>query len=206
MKRQFIFTIVYFLSITFCIPAFAGSTDSSWTSNFDWQMAIASRPTKTVEDYFLLLPAEILDCENTSKGFQTLKERKALIRKSDVRNGYLSFFKTAQIAIFKNREKSYDIIAIQIGKSGSGSTCGGINRLLQFNSNTKTWRQRDDLLPRGFIFEDLYNRLSDKDILPYFLLPQKGLEIKIQDESKDSTISIIKWNGKEFLLHANPAG
>ncbi len=176
------------------------SLDSTWVPSFKWQSQIAAKTVKTVEDYYLLLPSSIMDCENIAKGLPTIEERKKEIRISDVKNGYLAFFNASQVAVFKNRAEKLDVIAIQSGQSGAGNTCGAVNSVFTFDIAKKTWIKRDDLLPKGYTHVELYQKLSDRDILPYFDLPQKGTEIKIKDENNDSTISILKWNGQCFLL------
>lgn len=178
----------------------AFSADSTWVAGFPWQAAHAAKRSKTVEDYFLLLPASIVDCENIAKGLPSSEERKKLIRLSDVKNGYLEFGEKSQLAVFKNRASKMDIIALQFGKSGAGNTCGAVNSLFLFDANTRTWKSRDDLLPKGYTHKELYNALSDKDILPYFLLPCKGTDIEIKNENNDSTLAVLHWSGKAFVV------
>jgi len=178
--------------------------DTSWSIKNDWQAAIAKKPSKTIEDYFLLLPGSMLDCENEAKGYPTVKERKAIARNIDIKNGYVSFFNAAQLALFRNRDAKVDIIAIQIGKSGAGASCGSENSLLQFDSDKKSWKRREDLLPKNLTFDELFKSLSKLDLEPYFYLPQKGVDIQVKDESKDSILAILHWNGKRFI-QSNPS-
>lgn len=194
--RNFILAAIAFL----LSQSYSYSADSSLSATYDWQTPISEKSKKTVEDYFLLLPSSILDCEYVSHGLPTRVEREKIIGKKDIRNGYLGFFKTAQIAVFKNRSDKSDVIAIQVGKSGAGTTCGGLNTLLQFDSTSKAWKKREDLLPKGFTFEELYERYSGGDVYPYFDLPQKGLDLQIKEEGKDSVLSVLKWNGTRFVL------
>jgi hypothetical protein len=151
-----------------------------------------------VEDYFLLLPSSFLDCENLSHGYPTKEERRKLIKTSDARNGYLEFNRNSQIAVFKDRNDKRDYIAVQIGRSGSGNTCGAINSLFQFDVKTSSWIKRDDLFPKGYSHSELYNSLSDRDIFPYFLLPRRGTIIKVKNEENDSLLAELKWDGKKF--------
>jgi len=106
---------------------------------FLWQDTIAMKKNLNVLDYFLLLPSSILNCENSQQGFKTAKERLALPTRIDIKNGYISFFKAAQLTLFKNRKDNIDIIALQIGKCGAGSTCGGTNALMQFQRTSRKW-------------------------------------------------------------------
>jgi hypothetical protein len=186
--------VILFLSL----PAFPA--DSTWVAGFPWQSAIAAKRTKTVEDYFFLLPSSIVDCENNAMGLPSAEERKKLIRISDVKNGYLAFGKNSQVAVFKNRADKTDLIAIQFGRSGAGSSCGAVNSIFQFDSKSKTWISRDDLFPKGYAQKDLYTVLSDKDILPFFLLPRKGTDIEVKNENNDSTLAVLHWNGKAFVV------
>lgn len=184
--------------VSLLLTACANASDSAWVAGFQWQSKIAAKPTKTVEDYFLLLPSAIVDCENIAKGLPSPEERKKLIKVSDVKNGYLGFGKNSQLAVFKNRSEKIDIIAMQVGKSGAGNSCGAVNALFQFDANTKTWKMRDDLLPKGYTHKELYDALSGKDILPYFLLPRKGTDIEVKIEGNDSVLAVLRWNGKSF--------
>jgi hypothetical protein len=185
-------------SILLAISSFPA--DSTWVAGLPWQSALAAKRSKTVEDYFLLLPSSIVDCENIAKGIPTSEERKKLIRLSDVKNGYLTFGKNSQLAVFKNRTEKMDLIALQFGRSGAGSSCGAVNSVFQFDAKTKTWIARDDLIPKGYAQKELYVALSDKDILPFFLLPRKGTGIEIKNENNDSTLAVLHWNEKAFVV------
>ncbi len=61
-----------------------------------------------------------------------------------------------------------------------------------------TWKTRDDLLPKGYTHKELYEALSGKYILPYFLLPRKGSDIEVMNEGNDSVLAVLYWNGKSF--------
>lgn len=200
--NRMISTSAYFIVAHLICFAFsyAESAKPDLKSNLPWQTEIAKKSSKSVMDYFLLLPSSILDCENTSQGFPTMEARKKLARTVDAKNGYLEFMKKAQLAIFKDRANKTDIIAIQSGMSGAGASCGAVNSLFSFDSASGSWINRDDLLPPGFKHQDLYNKLADQDILPYFELPRKGLEIKIKDENSDSTLSVVMWTGQKFVV------
>ena len=179
---------------------FSEEVDSTFSINFEWQNAIVETKKKSIQDYFLLLPSDFLDCEKSAQGFPTLNKRLALIKKIDLKNGYLAFMNSSEMALFKSKKEGFDFLVIQIGKSGSGNTCECHNQVLQFLPKTKNWKLRDDLLPKGYTQEELYDRLSEHDIFPYFELPKKGFEIKVRNENSDSTLYRMKWDGSKFIL------
>jgi hypothetical protein len=100
LARSLIAQIAAIVSLLLSVSAF--SADSTWVAGFPWQAAVAAKRSKTVEDYALLLPSSIVDCENIGKGLPSSEERKKLIRLSDVKNGYLEFGERSQLAVFKN--------------------------------------------------------------------------------------------------------
>jgi len=165
-------------------------------TEFGWQSAIAAKPAKNVLDYFLLLPSSYLDCENVRRGFPTEESRRELASHVNVRNGYIGFARNAQVALFKDRENGIDIVALQMGRCGAGSTCEPHNQLLQYQGAQKGWVVRDDLVPEGYTFEELYEEYMDDDEkCPYYHLPEVGLTIEVRDEFTGSTFARLKWTG-----------
>lgn len=167
---------------------------------FDWQKELAKKGTKTIEDYFLLLPSEFLDCEGIYNGYSSIEKREKLIAKKDIRNGYIQFHKTAQISLFKDRVNLKDIIAVQIGRCGAGNTCGSLNTILEFIGNK--WILRVDLLPDHKTIADIYHELEKEDICPYFNLPQIGTIIDVRDEYSGAVIMKYNWTGQKFQVIA----
>lgn len=166
---------------------------------FDWQHDIAKKKKRTIEDYFLLLPSQFLDCERIFKGFPTVDNRIEIIKKKDLRNGYLEFHGRSQIALFKDKTNSKDIIAIQIGGCGAGNTCGSLNTLLEFTDNK--WVYRIDLLPNSKRVEDIYNEIEKDGKCPYFNLPQIGTTIELRDENNNGSIIMkYEWTGQRFNI------
>jgi hypothetical protein len=177
------------------ILIFADSNE--YKIEYEWQNSIAEQKKLNIRDYFLLLPSSILDCENS--GFKTNVSREKIINKTDIVNGYMSFFKTSEIALFKDRKHNIDIVAIQIGKCGAGSTCN-FNTIMQFDKIKKIWISREDLLPVGCTHSELYDKYIDNGKCPYFKLPEKGLKIKVLDESTADLICEFGWNGSRFMI------
>ncbi len=170
-----------------------------YSIEFPWQTELTKKEKKTIEDYFLLLPSDFIDCEGIYEGYPTREKREKLIQKKDVRNGYIEFQKTAQLALFKDKVNSKDIVAIQIGRCGAGSTCGSLNTLLELKDNK--WIYRVDLLPKRERMEDIYNRLEKEDKCPYFDLPQIGTVISVRDENNNGAIiTSYRWTGTNFQI------
>jgi len=170
----------------------------SLKSDLPWQIVLAKKKNKTILDYFYLLPSDFLDCDRTQQGLPSVEKRKKICRLIDEKNGYIQFYNSSQIALFKDRKKAIDIIAIQTGLCGAGSNCGSINCLIQFNVNTNTWIERTDLLPAGYSHEALFEKYINQDKCPYFDLPKEGYLINIRDEISGETICGLQWNGHSF--------
>lgn len=155
--------------------------EKKYALEFLWQKPLAAKKNKNIKDYFLLLPTDFFDCEGVRFfsdccSYSTKKEREKLITKLDVKNDYLEFG-TAQLVLFKDREKHKDIIAIQWGGCGAGNTCGALNTLMELKKST--WIFRVDLLPQMKNIDDLYYA---GDVCPYFDLPQHGTTILVRNE------------------------
>jgi hypothetical protein len=195
-------TFKYLVSTLLLSAYFGWSGESQqWPAmEFEWQAKVFSKSTLTLEDYFLLLPSEFLDCENGKTIFDSKEKRTKQIQIKDLKNGYFGFFKGAQIALFKNKKSKTDFIAVQIGKSGAGSQCGAINGIFELDKSQRKWKSRNDLLPTDYTFDSLYERLSSKEVFPYFDLPRKGTTLFIKEESKDSLLYKLKWTGEAFQL------
>jgi hypothetical protein len=175
--------------------------DMNTKISYPWQLDIAKKKNKTVLDYFYLLPSDFLDCERTENGLPSLSIRKKQVTFIDEKNGYLEFFKSSQMALFKSRKDSLDIVVLQTGKSGAGCSCGSINDAFQFIPEKNIWIPRKDLFPSGYKHDELYNKYVDLNILPFFKLPKKGFTIEIADEAKhDSVIGSLRWNGERFAV------
>lgn len=177
------------LNSTLCIFLYSQSyQDMNTKIGYPWQIEFAKKKNKTILDYFYLLPSDFLDCEHTEKGLPSLSLRKKQVTFIDEKNGYIEFFKSDQVALFKNRKDSIDIIVLQMRKSGAGCSCGSINDAFQFIPERNVWIPRTDLFPSGYKHEELYNKYSEFNLLPFFKLPRKGLVIEIADEVKNNFV------------------
>ena len=204
LRKMLAVTIKIGLIAVLCsIQVSAKNKADKFSIDFKWQDSISQKTKKNILDYFLLLPSTYLDCEMIQNGFPTLDDRKDLCQTIDLKNGYIKFFRNAEIVLFRNRKDSIDFIAIQIGKCGAGSTCGGINEILEYLPEQKKWQKRDDLLPDGYSHKQLYEKYIDKDICPYFVLPQYGFILTVKDENSGKNISTLKWNGSRFTVVQN---
>lgn len=165
---------------------------------YEWQKELIEKENKSVRDYFLLLPLEMVNCE-APIGDESYKNREALLTKENIKAGYLESG-NMQIALFKDRANEIDLIAIQSGKSGQGTNCGGINTILEFKDGC--WVYRHDLLPKNSVLEEIESAYLLKNnyevALPYFNLPEVGTTIRVLDEENDDEIYKLKWNGTAF--------
>lgn len=168
---------------------------ATYPLEFDWQKIISSKKNKNIKDYYLLIPSIFIECEGAMfNEYATKKQREDIITKLDIQNGYLMWYDRAQLVLFKDRVNEVDIIAIQSGRCGAGTTCGGLNSLLEFKNGE--WKYRVDLLPFGKTIEEL---LYKNDVCPYFDLPQYGTTILVKDENKkNSVITKYIWKKQRF--------
>jgi hypothetical protein len=74
------------------------------------------------------------------------------------------------------------------------------NTILLFLPLKNCWVKRKELLPEGFIFEELYDKYADEEKCPYFKLPQKELVVEVRDENSGLVLERLKWNGERFQL------
>ncbi len=166
--------------------------------NYEWQRELLEKGNKSVKDYFLLLPIDIVYCEQPLED-ESYKSREDLLTKENIKAGYLEAG-NMQVALFKDRENDLDLIAIQRGKSGAGTTCGGINAILEFKEGC--WVYRNDLLPEDKVLTDIEKAYLVKNnyevALPYFALPEVGTTIRVLDEENEGEIYNLKWNGTVF--------
>jgi hypothetical protein len=178
--------------------------DFSTKISYPWQMDIAKKKNKTIIDYFYLLPGGFLDCDGTHHYYPTFSERKKLLTHIDEKNGYIESVTIHQMALFKNKKESIDILVLQTGKSGAGSSCGSLNQAFQYIPEKYIWIERSDLFPSGYNHEELYNKYSEFNLLPFFKLPRKGLIIEIADEAQnDSVIGTLQWDGGKFNIFSD---
>lgn len=176
-----------------------------YAMEFQWQKAIAKKNHKNIKDYFLLLPSVFIDCEGAQFGAASTKdEREELITYVDLKNGYLEYA-GSQLTLFKDRTNKKDIIAIQDGKCGAGTTCGALNTLIELEGTV--WKFRVDLLPKGKRLEELYGEeLRSDTVCPYFDLPRIGTTILVKNEclinecNPQSIVARYLWTGERFII------
>ena len=139
---------------------------------------------QTVLDYYDLLTAEELPALDAGG-----KPRRALIKRQDVANGFLSVENNegwAQVALFRKKDRT---AVIGVTQTECGPVCGGFVKFLQYRDGK--WQDvTDALLPKATDQEILaaYNRLKKagddaytfKDPpLVYWDLPRAGTTVKM---------------------------
>lgn len=167
----------------------------------------------TVVDYFMLLPPEHLSLLKHAK-----KNRKSLIQKQDLKNGYLDLSTVqtegaAQVALFRktNREA-----VIAVSEFDCAPACSGGLKLLQYK-NRKWSDVTAQMLPEIDDAEILaaYNRVKTADDdahtlddMPFTLweLPNKGTTLRLNlgdaSASSNKTLISLAWNGERFVKAA----
>lgn len=167
----------------------------------DWQLEIKDKSQKSIVDYYLLLPDAFFDCE-LGMEFNKSQRLEAMIVK-DVLNGYVEFKGAYRfsIALFKDRVNNLDYLAISSNDSGRGSSCGGINAVVQFTPSGK-WDYRNEVLPpKEQINQQVKRYYKDPDDVSFhYHLPQHGLIITLNDDSSNEIICKMKWNVEKFEL------
>jgi hypothetical protein len=167
----------------------------------EWQLELKDKEEKSIMDYYLLLPNAVFDCE-LDRSFDK-NQRLVLITVQDIKNGFIEFEgdQKFSLALFKDRVNEIDYIAISNNHSGRGSTCGGLNTILQFASS-KGWKYRTDVLPPkeqiSYLVKEFYKNTDE--ISYYYKLPQFGLVVTLNDGSTDKVICKMKWKADKFEL------
>ncbi|WP_282037951.1 hypothetical protein [Saccharicrinis aurantiacus] len=171
----------------------------------DWQVPIANKPNKDIQDYYLLLPSKLFDCERIKEINQ--EERNSRIILKDLKNGYVDYKGSFDfsIALFKDRLNERDLIAVSSNSSGRGTSCGGLNMIIEYNKDSAKWYYRNDLLPNRKEIKPYYDKFYKDpiDALSYPVVPRHGLIIEYRDESQDGIIYQVKWSGQKFELINN---
>ena len=90
--------------LLFVFSAYAnilGAQDTMQLESY-WQQPIAAKESKTVLDYFMLLPREIVYCEAFFED-ETFAQRKNFLTHVNTKNGYANN-QVLEIALFKDRD------------------------------------------------------------------------------------------------------
>lgn len=209
-----LFTTLLLLTFLFAI----GQTKSL---EYDWQIRIADKPNKTILDYYLLLPSELLNCEstlNTEYGqtdsyefrIETTQVENTLC-KVDLKNGFLIADPDGYIrlAMFRNLKNGKTIIAFVSNCGEMPVQCCNYG-FLTFDNKRKRWENANYVFP----FEKMKakclkieksktkNWYDDPEVVPYLNLPEFGTTIKIMDafSNDEHLLFSAKWNGERFEI------
>ena len=195
MKEILIFLLIFVSSLG------KAQFISKTTKLNDWQIPSKKKETKSVMDYYFLLPNSVFDCE-VDRYFNE-QQRLELINTKDVKNGFISFKSTYRfsMALFKDRTNNIDYLAISSNSSGRGSTCGGLNAILQFTQD-KGWIYRNDVLPeRELINQQVEAFYKDLDEVSYhYKVPRYGLTMTLNDDSTNEIICKLQWKTNKFEI------
>lgn len=178
-------------------------------AGFQTAQAQTKASPQTVTDYFMLLPKAHLSLLEFAG-----KNRKNLIQREDLKNGFLGLSSeqsegAAQVALFrkKNREA-----VIAVSEFDCAPACSGGLKLLQYK-NGKWTEVTAQLLPEIDDHEILaaFNRIKtkgddahDENDMPFttWELPQKGTTVRLvlgdASDSSGKTLISFTWNGERF--------
>ncbi|TBR42751.1 hypothetical protein CBF23_006115 [Marinomonas agarivorans] len=171
---------------------------SSLASSFEfaWQSDLSTKESKTIEDYFNLLPSRFINCEGAQFGhYDSAEKRAKIIKHKDLKNGFLEFNRGSQIVLFKDRINKKDIIGIQSGKCGSGSNCPAINGFYTVENNQ--WIEINHVTP---FKQSLTDAFYSDDICPYYDLPRYGLRVKLINELSEKSFREMTWKKDKFVF------
>lgn len=172
--------------------------------------AQAKKSPQTVLDYYLLMTTDQLST------LDSVKNRRSIIKKQDVANGYLRLESSdwegwAEVALFRktNREAVIGVVYV-----GCGPECSGAAQFFSYK-NGKWADVTADVMPETLGDENIlaaYNRIKTKtdeayslEDLPnsYWEMPQKGTTLKLalgsESDSKGKTLLKFNWNGTRFV-------
>ncbi|MEQ8413905.1 MAG: hypothetical protein RIB71_05545 [Imperialibacter sp.] len=176
-----------------------------------WQTEIALKESKSISDYFLLLPKQLLEqeveLENDTKEFRLASAREGRGR-INVSAGYLEAKPDVNLmmALFKNRADKGDIIAIAIG-CGVPPVQLCDYGFMEFDSQSKRWTF-SDVFPWTEFYEKCETIKADRSKLtgsmepfvPNIVLPEVGTTIYVIDawDTKKEPVFRMVWNGTRF--------
>ena len=181
---------------------------------YDWQIKIADKPNKTILDYYLLLPSELLSGESALKDSYEFRLSSTTTKgkcKVNIENGYLVADPDAfiHLALFKNMKDGKVIIAY-VKDCGEMPVQSCDYGFLTFDNKRKSWENANYLFP----FEKMKakclkieksktkNWYDRPEVIPYLNLPELGTTIKIMDaySNDEHLLFSAKWNGERFEI------
>ena len=178
------------------------------------QEEIVSLNGLNVEYYYHYINKNVLECVEVDPSLLKSKVVKKTTQYllSDINSNYGDFdnieednFGKGLLSMFliSVAKDSSAYLLIEYGKSGYDRECGGINSLLYFDHPKKKWINKNGLLPSQEAGNPYFKKVDEKSeeyVLPYLKIPEKGLEVTLQDEELDIPIYTMKWNGERFLI------
>jgi hypothetical protein len=181
----------------------------------NWQIEISNKETKSILDYYLLLPKKLLESENgiqnDSKDFRINSAENVdhpNQGKINLKDGYLIASPDAylKMALFRNRVTKSDIIGIVLG-CGMPPVQYCDYGFLEFDNDEKKWRISRDVFP----WDEFNLRCKELTIkkptaeeifIPELILPEIGTTLLIIDSWDPKKTPVIKiiWNGEKFII------
>ena len=181
---------------------------------YDWQKKIADKPNKSILDYYLLLPSELLCGETELKDSYEYRLNSTKTEgncKINIKNGYLVATPDAiiHLALFRNMKDGKEIIAY-VKDCGEMPVQSCDYGFLTFDNKRKRWENANYVFP----FEKMKakcvkieksktkNWYDRPEVIPYLNLPEFGTTIKIMDAYSDDEHLLFsaKWNGERFEI------
>jgi hypothetical protein len=172
-----------------------------------WQIEIAKKKVRSIEDYYLILPKKLLEAELEIKN-DNRKFRLDKISRVNIKSGYLIANPDAhlEMALFRDKKNNRDILAIVLG-CGSPPIQYCDFGFLEFDSNEMVWSINKEVFPWAEFnskCDELSNsKPSDQEyFLPNIILPEFGTTIHLIDawDSDNTPLVLIKWNGQSFEM------
>lgn len=172
-------------------PAEPASTDTREIE--PWQRPFASKASRDVYDYYMMLPRHLFECEVESD-LVDVASRDAAIAERLIPDGYLEIRADPglfQVALFKDRAHQRDVMGVALN-CGAGCMCNR-SEFLTWNVSEERWAVLD-VLPA-----DAIQARVGADVLWWPRLPKKGTSLDIVGEDGNKLIS-LSWRDGRFVL------
>lgn len=158
----------------------------------------AQEKTKNVLDYYLDLPDNLFYCE-LSKSFSKEAKEKQIVRKN-LPNGFIlakSEGYRMEVALFKDRTKNRDIIAVNI-RCGEGCMCSRFE-VLELIAGGK-WKNVKEIFPSEAEITKALEGKGKSDAIYEIALPETGTTIQLIDSTNQKPLIGIIWKDGKFSV------
>ncbi|MBN1534617.1 MAG: hypothetical protein JXA20_18230, partial [Spirochaetes bacterium] len=152
--------------------------------------------SRTVLDYYYLLPDYLFYCESPVQATRGLRQRS--IVRSNIRNGYMEAKSEGYpmyLALFNNRKTGLEIVAVSIS-CGQGCMC---NRFDLLRRQGDAWREvTASIMPTA---QEMNSAVPNRSGGSFsYELPEFGTAIRVLDYDTEEHLMDLQWDGARFVI------